>query len=99
MASSGNEKYMGIERNIFSDGYLYFLKHKDKPNTDEAWESIIEDANKLYAKYKKYPFAREIFSSVVTQLEFKIKGVNTKGETYDNWDKYLGDYKNFTSFN
>lgn len=84
-----NEKYDGIERYIFADAYNFFLKYKDIPNQDSYWEACINDAKRMYVKYKEYQFAREIITATMNQLEFIINKGKSKNYTREQWEQLL----------
>lgn len=92
-------KYLGIEKYIFSDAYNLFLKYKDiDPNNSYYWECCMTDAKSLTSKYHDYPFARELILNVLGQLEFKLCDRTLDGKTYNEWEKILGNYKDAKQF-
>lgn len=82
-------KYEGIEKNIFSDVYLFFLKYKDMSNTDICWEVCLQDAKMLNFKYKDHPLARTMVSATLSQLEHIVNHKPLNGLTHDEWEKAL----------
>lgn len=92
------EKYTGIEKYIFADAYNFFLKYVNVPNDDYYCECCVADAKMLIFKYKDYPLAFNMIMSIVEQLEFKHMNRTMSGMTYEEWEKYIGDYKNASAF-
>lgn len=92
-------KYLGVEKYIFSDAYNLFLKYKDiDPNNDYYWECCVADAKLLTFKYHDYPFARELVLSVLGQLEFKLCNKTLSNKTYEEWEHTLGNYREAKPF-
>ena len=89
---------MGIEKYIFSDVYNFFLKYVNIPDIDEYWENCINDAKEITSKYKNYTLARRMVTDVLEQLEFKICGKPLGGKTYEEWEAYIGNYKELKPF-
>lgn len=86
------EKYLGIERYMFSDTYNLFLKYRDIKEYDEnAWQMLADDANKLYDKYKNHPMARNLISATLENLEFKQCKRVIEGKTYKDYEVELKD--------
>ena len=92
------EKYTGVEKYIFSDIYNFFLKYANVPNQDYYWEHCIADAKILCFKYKNYPLAKRMITDVLEHLEFRICGRVLDHKTYQEWEEYLGEYKNSKPF-
>lgn len=88
------EKYMGMEKYIFTDTYNLFLKFKNMPDTEEHWKIVQADANMLVSKYKGNYLAQEMVLTVLEQLQHKICGNQLNGKTYKQWEKELGIYSN-----
>lgn len=87
-------KYMGIEKYIYSDAYVFFLKYKDIPNEDYYWEKCIEDAKLLIFKYKEHPFARQMITATIDQLDHTINKTLLNGYTHEQWEQLLSLAKN-----
>lgn len=83
------EKYSGIEKYIFSDVYVFFLKYKDMPNTDYNWECCIHDAQLLYLKYQNHPLARAIVTDTIDQISHVVKNTRLCGYSHEEWEKIL----------
>jgi hypothetical protein len=80
------ERYDGIERQMFSDAYLFFLKYKDMRNEDYYWECCIQDARILCFKYKNHQLIRDLLSATINQLEHKVSGKLMNGLTHEQWE-------------
>lgn len=54
---------------LFRDSWglyrMYYGQEKDR----EMWERLIEEADGLYAKYGKQPFAKEMIAAVISEVE------------------------------
>lgn len=87
-------KYTGIEKYIFSDIYLFFLKYKDIPNEDYYWSMCISDANLLRFKYKNHPFACAMINATMNQLEAIINKKPIAGISREDWETQLSVAKN-----
>ena len=98
MAGNTN-KYNGIEKYIFSDLYLFFLKYKDIPDNDIYWETCISDARVLNFKWKNHPFARALIADTMSQLEHIIKHTTLDGYTREQWEVILQLPKEGKPFN
>ena len=92
------EKYTGVEKYIFSDVYNFFLKYANIPNQDYYWEHCVADAKILCFKYRNYPLARKMVMNVLEQIEFRVCNRVIDNKTYQEWEEYLGDYKNNKPF-
>ena len=80
------EKYNGIERYIFSDVYKFFLKWHEMPNTNDAWNSCIDDGDALVKKYAKHPLVRQLMQATMDQITSKVTGRPLEGLSYSQWD-------------
>ncbi len=87
------EKYYGIEKYIFSDVYLFFLRFKDMYDTDHNWEICTREANELYKKYKDNPFLKDMVSITMLQLESRVSGRISGGKTAEQWDDILKEIR------
>ncbi len=59
-------------RKAFTDTWNLYKRHMDMQNTDEDWESLIED-NKKVAAENDNPFGRALCNAVMNELERKVK--------------------------
>lgn len=82
-------KYNGIEKYIWSDTYNFFLKHHNDSNTDESWNSLLEDARELSEKYNDHPLLRKILVQTIIQIESKVGGRYLDGKSYRQWEQEL----------
>ena len=82
-------KYNGIEKYIWSDTYNFFLKHHNDSNTDESWNSLLEDARELSEKYNDHPLLRKILVQTIIQIESKVGGRYLDGKTYIQCEQEL----------
>lgn len=96
--------YNGIEKYIFSDMYLFFLKYQGIPDEPYYWNCCEQDMKNLRFKYKNHAFAEMILDSTYSQLRHKVKNIpmhdstGTVVHSYDEWDKQLAIAKQTKSF-
>ena len=84
-----NQKYNGIEKYIFRDAYLFFIKWKSIPNKAENWKVLEQDRSIFIFKYKDHPFAKSMIDSVVEQLRHENYGTELAGFTHEQWEERL----------
>lgn len=92
-------KYNGIEKYIFSDMYLFFLKYKDIPNDEYYWNACLEDAKMLMFKWKNHPFAQGMLSQTLNQLEHVVSGRPLNELSREQWEETLVVAKEGKAFN
>lgn len=85
-----SDKYMGFERNIFSDAYNIFLKYRDLDKSDDRlWEELYNDYTVYMRKYYNYPLAAHVILGVFEGLECKSGAVNAYGHSYNEWNNAI----------
>lgn len=54
---------------LFGDSWGLYRKYYGQEKNREMWERFVEEAEELYKKYGKQPFAREIIVAVISEVE------------------------------
>lgn len=54
---------------LFSDSWRLYRKYYGQEKNRKMWEQLVEEAEALYGKYGKQPFAKEIMVAVVSEIE------------------------------
>lgn len=97
--------YTGIEKFIFADMYLFFIKYMNIPDEPYYWDCCSKDMDMLRFKYKNHPFAEMILDSTYSQLRHKVKNLTMSpldGQmspmTHDEWEQYLDVVKRTKPF-
>ena len=83
------EKYNGIEKFIFSDIYILFLKYKDMENTDINWNNCINETESLNKKYKYHPLCVSMTLSITDQLSHIVGHSKLLGFSREQWEKAI----------
>lgn len=65
----------GLKRiyNLFTDCWRYYKKYADVQDTDQYWESVVDESGELSKKYDNDKFAIALVLAVVDEFERKAK--------------------------
>lgn len=69
-------KQIPKEQNIFNQIWTLFKKYYDEPNTDETWESFINDVNKVCHDNNNSFLARKLGIAILETKEEMVKKNN-----------------------
>lgn len=67
---SGNS--LPLESSVFSDAWAFLKAIYDTEGTEEDWEKILEESEKIYRKYENTPcsqLASSLLNDVMTHVE------------------------------
>ena len=64
----GNKK-LKMYYNFVKDSWEFFKKYSDVKNTEEYWQSAMEDSQKLAEKYGKTKFVIHVLKEILLELE------------------------------
>lgn len=67
------EKYIGMERFIFSDVYKLFLKYEGMGDTDREWGLLLKESNEISKKYNNCKLVRSIILGLIEHMEFRLR--------------------------
>lgn len=67
---------------VITDCWKFLKEHCKVKDSDEYWQRVLEDSNKLYEIHGKTPFVREQVVSIVNELDRYFKEKNG-GKTYE----------------
>lgn len=56
------------KKELFNEVWFYYKKWLNHTNTNEEWEQIMAEGDKILEKYKMDPFARSLVSAVIVEL-------------------------------
>lgn len=64
---------------VITDCWKFLKENYRVEDSDDYWQKVIEESNKLYEKHGKTEFAKEQISSVVNELDrdFRKNGGKT----------------------
>lgn len=54
---------------LFQDSWKLYRKYYGEEKSEAVWNQLIEEADGLYKKYGKHPFAREMMAAVISEVE------------------------------
>ena len=74
------------DRDIMRDIYLLVSQHPDPANTEEYWQSLIDDVGGICRKYNGHPLAVHFGCAVMEYWELVCEG------SYDLKAKKVIDY-------
>lgn len=63
---------MDFKEKYFSDYMAAYELHKkffDMSGTDQEWESLINEAKKLYSQFEDKPFAKSLVRAILDEFE------------------------------
>lgn len=58
---------------IYKDVLSFHRKYSKVGNTEQYWQSIIDDSERIFSKYGKSKFVKELLLAVISELERKAK--------------------------
>lgn len=64
----GNKK-LKMYYNFVKDSWEFFKKYSDVKNTEEYWQSAMEDSQKLAEKHGKAKFVIHVLKEILLELE------------------------------
>ncbi len=64
--------------NLFTDCWRFYKKYADVKDTDEFWESVVDESGELPRKYNNDKFAIALVLAVIDELERKAKELRNK---------------------
>ncbi len=64
----GNKK-LKMYYNFVKDSWEFFKKYSDVKNTEEYWQSAMEDSQKLAEKYGKTKFVIHVLKEILLELD------------------------------
>lgn len=56
---------------VFCDSWQLYRKYIQKQMDDKAWEELIEETEKVYRKYGKEAFVKDLMLAVIDEIERK----------------------------
>lgn len=64
---------------VIADCWKFLKEHCRIEDSDDYWQKVVDESNKLYEKYGETEFAKEQFLSVVNELDryFRENGGKT----------------------
>lgn len=54
---------------LFRNSWHLYRKYYSQKKNAEMWEQFVEEAEGLYEKYGKQPFAKEMIMAVICEIE------------------------------
>lgn len=66
---------------LFTDCWRYFKKYVDVQDTDEFWESVVNESSEISKKYNNDKFAIALVLAVVDEFERRAKEVRNNAKT------------------
>lgn len=60
---------------IYKSVLNFHRSHSNVENTEEFWQSVIDDSEQIFSQYNKCRFVKELLMAVINELERKVKEV------------------------
>ena len=64
---------MEPKKEIYNDAWFLYKKYLNGDGSDEYWECLNNDANRIIDKHNKDPFARSLVMAVIDEIERRRK--------------------------
>lgn len=67
--------------NMFTDAWKLFKKYADIRDTDEYWESLVDEAGETAKQFDNDKFIRNLVMAVMDEIERRAKEMRNNAKT------------------
>ena len=66
---------------MFTDAWKFYKKYADVQQSDEYWESVVDESGQIAKKYDNHKFAIALLLAVIDELERIYKEMMKNADT------------------
>lgn len=80
-----------VEKSIYTDCFTFLKRWQGKGNSEEFWEKLIEEAEKMCRHYDYHPLCVSLMAANLDQIAYKNDGARKfniwhRGRQCSAWD-------------